>query len=71
MIGGKEAKTLVIDEFHSKQGGFFKLPNGAYSHYSCGNSEVIINTKGKTTVVDIKGIKKYFEEMVRKENEVL
>lgn len=28
--------------------------------------EAIINTKGKTTVVDIKGIEKYFEEMERK-----
>lgn len=28
--------------------------------------EAIINLKGKTTVVDIEGIKKYFEEMVRK-----
>lgn len=29
--------------------------------------EAIINTKGKTTVVDIEGIKKNLEEMVRKE----
>jgi hypothetical protein len=30
--------------------------------------EAIINTKGKTTVVDIEGIEKYLEEMVRKES---
>lgn len=30
--------------------------------------ETIINTKGKSTVVDIEGIKKYFEDMVRKES---
>ena len=37
MSDGKEAKTLVIDEIHTNQGGFFKLPNGLYAHYSCGN----------------------------------
>ena len=31
--------------------------------------EAIINIEGKTTVVDIEGIKKYFEDMVRKESE--
>lgn len=30
--------------------------------------EVKINTKGKSTVVDIEGINKYFEDMVRKES---
>lgn len=31
--------------------------------------EAIINTKGESTVIDIKGIKKYFEDMKRKESE--
>jgi hypothetical protein len=39
MSDGKKGKILVVDEFHSEQGGFFKLPNGAYAHYSCGNPE--------------------------------
>lgn len=30
--------------------------------------EAIINIEGKTTVVDIEGIEKYFEDMVRKES---
>lgn len=40
MSDGKEGKILVIDEFHSEQGGFVKLPNGAYSHYSCENPKI-------------------------------
>ena len=31
---------VKIDEFHSEQGGFFRLPNGAYAHYSCGNRKL-------------------------------
>lgn len=40
MSDGKSGKILVIDEFRSKTGGFYKMPNGAYSHYSCEEPEL-------------------------------
>lgn len=31
---------VKIDEFHSADGGFFKMPNGLYANYSCRNPEL-------------------------------
>ena len=56
MSDGKEVKMLVIDEFHSEQGGFFKLPNGAYAHYSCGNPKTDKELSKKLGKVKVKKV---------------
>jgi hypothetical protein len=63
---GKEAKMLVVDEIHTNQGGFYKLPNGAYAHYSCGVADQLEEIEAKSTVLENTEIAKSFEQALRK-----
>lgn len=52
MSDGK--KTLIVDEIHTNQGGFYKLPNGLYAHYSCGNPKTEKELSKKLGKVKVK-----------------
>ena len=76
MSDGKEAKFLFIDDLSQTPSENTNINNEAINEWwqrgqlfihGDNEPEAVINTKGKSTV-DIEGLKKYFEEMVRKES---
>lgn len=69
MSDGKEAKTLVVDEIHTNQGGFYKLPNGLYAHYSCGEADLCEQIEAKAVDLENTEVAKSFEQELRKHNE--